>query len=57
MCHRCAELDDKIERCTRLRELTSDRLTIDAISGLLEKYRSERDGLHPELWGKPPSVG
>ena len=47
MCEKCVELQEKIDRYRRLRALITDRLTLEAIEGLLKRYEAERAALHP----------
>lgn len=56
MCEKCVELDLKIERCRRLLALSTDQMTVDGISRLLEGYAAEKHGWHPD-WstGSEPS--
>ena len=47
MCEKCFELQEKLDRYRRLRALITDRLTLEAIEGLLKRYEEERSALHP----------
>jgi hypothetical protein len=48
MCELCRELEDRIDRCQRLRDSTTDELTLEAIATLIESYESEKAKLHPK---------
>jgi len=48
MCELCRELEDRIDGCQRLRDSTTDELTLEAIATLIESYESEKAKLHPK---------
>jgi hypothetical protein len=48
MCDRCIDLDEKIERCSRLLKVMTDNLASDGLQALLKSYLAEKIGLHPE---------
>jgi hypothetical protein len=46
MCGKCAELDEKIERCQRLLSSISDQLTVDRMKVLVEELHTQKGALH-----------
>jgi hypothetical protein len=48
MCEKCRELDDKIERYSRIALSITDQLTVDRIKLLIEELRNEKERLHPK---------
>ena len=47
MCEKCRELDDKIERYSRIAQSITDELTVEGIKHLIDELRAEKDRLHP----------
>ena len=48
MCEKCAELDERIERCRRVSSWINDQLTIDRIKALIEELQVQKAAFHPE---------
>jgi hypothetical protein len=48
MCEKCAELDERIERCRRGVVSINDQLTIDRLNALIDELQVEKAALHPE---------
>jgi hypothetical protein len=48
MCEKCKELDLKIEHFRSLSSVVTDRMTLDGIDTLIEKYQAEKKALHPD---------
>jgi hypothetical protein len=47
MCDLCRELDYQIERCRKLKNSTTDELTLEAIAALITAYEEDKAKLHP----------
>jgi hypothetical protein len=47
MCDLCRELDYQIERCRKLKNSTTDELTLEAIDALITAYEEDKAKLHP----------
>jgi hypothetical protein len=48
MCEKCKELDLKIEHFRSLSSVVTDRMTLNGIGTLIEKYQAEKKALHPD---------
>jgi hypothetical protein len=48
MCDKCAELDQKIERCERGVASVSDPVTVERLMALIEDLQAQKAVLHPE---------
>jgi hypothetical protein len=48
MCEKCAELDQRIERCRRVSSSINDQLTIDRLKALIGELQVQKAALHPE---------
>jgi hypothetical protein len=48
MCEKCAELDEKIERCERVVVSVGDRVTVERIMAMIEDLQAQKAALHPE---------
>jgi len=48
MCEKCTALDGKIEHYRKISCWVNDKMTLEGIEVLIEKYRNEKKGLHPE---------
>ena len=48
MCEKCAELDERIERCRRVSSWINDQLTIDRIKALIEELQVQKAAFHSE---------
>jgi len=48
MCEKCTALDGKIEHYRKISCWVNDKMTLEGIEVLIEKYRDEKKGLHPE---------
>jgi hypothetical protein len=48
MCEKCKELDSKIAHFRSLSSVVTDRMTLDGIETLIERYQAEKKALHPE---------
>lgn len=47
MCTLCSELDHRLDQCRRLWASTTDELTLSGIALLIEKYKADKQALHP----------
>jgi hypothetical protein len=48
MCHKCTEIDDKIEHYRRISTYVTDQLTREGIAGLIKQMTAEKAALHAE---------
>jgi hypothetical protein len=48
MCEKCVELDERIERFSRISRGITDQRTVDTIRSLIEKLRAGKAALHSE---------
>ena len=48
MCEKCAELDERIERCRRVSSSINDQLTIDRIKSMIADLEAQKVALHRE---------
>ena len=46
VCHKCIELDEKIEHYRWISRSINDRLTIDRIEGLIKDLQDQKVALH-----------
>ena len=48
MCERCAQIDQKLAHYRELSTWVLDKLALDGIRGLIVRYETEKQTLHPE---------
>jgi hypothetical protein len=48
MCEKCRELDDKIERYSRIAQSITDEWTVERIKVLIDELNAEKERLHPK---------
>ena len=47
MCEKCVAIEIKIQRCLRLKEAISDRITVQRLDEMIDELVNERLALHP----------